>query len=82
MEKESAKDFTREKLKTWIGLHGARRSGIVWLKNKMMIPRHHAAHQKGSQNSLPLTGGTSSSNLEDEVLSLDNPFAMFTDACF
>ena len=31
-----AKDFFHEKLKTWIDLHGARRSGIVWLKNKMI----------------------------------------------
>jgi len=27
--KGRAKDFSNEKLKTWIDLHGARRSGIV-----------------------------------------------------
>ena len=60
-----AKDFSREKLKTWIELHGARPSGMVRLKNNnnltrqglsVFFPRHLAAHQKRSQNILPLMG--------------------------
>jgi len=64
-------------------------AGMLCLKNKM-IQRFKGFHfttascssPKRSQNSLPLMGGTSSSNLVEEVLSLEKPFAIFTDARF
>ena len=77
-----AKDFFHEKLKTWIDLHGAWRSGIVWLKNKM-IP-----FVKGFQ--FTTTSCSSTKKVTEQFaieqvaqiwwISLDKPFAMFTDA--
>jgi len=66
-------------------------AGLLLLKNKMIqrvkgfhftTASYSSSNMKRSQNSLPLMGGTSSSNLVEEVLSLDNPFAISTDACF
>ena len=61
MTRRRAKDFFHEKLKTWIDLHGARRSGIVVEKQNDSFRQGLSVYH----DNLPLTGGTSSSNLVD-----------------
>ena len=61
------------------GLWGWKTMMIICIALRVFssLPRHLATRQKRSQDIFPLIGGTSSSNLVEEVLSVDNRLLFF-----